>query len=166
MKKIWTLIAAGALIAGIVGYAGAQGAGPKGQKGGPQAGADKPGGPRQGGPRASRMQAELFAKIQPPLSADQKKKVEALNKSFGEQIRKLMEAPGERESKREKFMALRKKHQEEIAKILNKQQQESLKKLMEEARKRRGQNGGPNGVRKPGGQKPGGGKPGGQKPPL
>ena len=85
MKRFLTLIAVTAALATMAVPAFAQGAGPGGQKpgGGIQGGQRGPGGP--GGPggmgreRMQKMRAELLAKLN--LSADQKTKIAALDKS-------------------------------------------------------------------------------------
>ena len=168
MKKFFSLIFAGALLAGLVSSVSAQGgAGPKG--GAPGVGGQQ----RPGGGRGGRM-AELMGKIQPPLTADQKKKIEAINKDFRAQIQKLMGgAPGQPPKPgqsvgqrpnfdRSKFEPLMKKRNEAILKVLNDKQETSYKKLMEEMMKRRRQGG----QGRPGGPPPPGGSKGGTKPPL
>ena len=173
MKKLFSLIFAGALLAGVVSSVSAQGgAGPKGGAPGVQGGQRGPGGRGPGG----RM-AEMMAKIQPPLTADQKKKIEAINKDFRAQMQKLMgAAPGQPPKPgqttqgsqrmrfdRSKFEPLMKKREEAILKVLNDKQDASYKKLMAEMRARR-QQGGPG---RPGGPPPpGGAKSGGTKPPF
>lgn len=164
MKKFVSVIIAGALIAGLVSTALSQGAaGPKGQKGG-QTKPGAPGGPGQG-QGGRRMGMNFLEQIKPPLTADQKSKIQKVMESMRAEFQKLREAPGDRESKRPKMEALRKKQMEAFNKILTKPQQESLKKLQEEMRKRFQQGGGPGG--RPGGPPPAGGKPPkGNKPPL
>jgi Spy/CpxP family protein refolding chaperone len=166
MKKLFTLIFAGALLAGLVSSVSAQGgAGPKGGAPGVQGGQRGPG---QGG--RGRM-AEMMGKIQPPLTADQKKKIEAINKDFRDQIQKLMggtpgQPPkpgqtgpnaGRRTFDRAKFEPLMKKREEAILKVLNDKQDASYKKLMADMRARRQQGGAgrPGGPPPPGGTKTG-----------
>jgi len=168
MKKIFTLFAAGALLAGMITVVSAQGAGAKGQKGGAQAGQ----GPRgQGGGGRGRMMNDLLAKVKPPVTADQKKKLEALNTKMRAEMEKLRNAPGDMQSKRPKFEALMKKRTDEQNKILTKPQQESLKKLIEEAMKnfQDGRQGGPGGQGRRGGGPNAGGAakpPAKTKPPV
>jgi len=176
MKKFFSLIFAGALLAGLVSSVSAQGggAGPKGGAPGVQGGPGGPGGP--GGRRPGGRMAELMGKIQPPLTADQKKKIEAINKDFRAQMQKLMGGtpgqppkPGQNGGAgrpnfdRSKFEPLMKKRNEAILRVLNDKQDASYKKLMEEMMKRRRQ-GGQGG--RPGGPPPPGGNKGGTKPPL
>lgn len=174
MKKLFSLIFAGALLAGLVSSVSAQGgAGPKGGAPGVQGGQRGPG---QGG--RNRM-SEMMGKIQPPLTADQKKKIEAINKDFRAQMQKLMGGtpgqppkPGQTGANggrrmqfdRSKFEPLMKKREEAILKVLNDKQDASYKKLMSEMRARRMQRG-PGGPPPPGGTKTGGAKGGGTKPP-
>ena len=170
MKKFFSLIFAGALLAGLVSSVSAQGgAGPKGGAPG-VGGQQRPGGGRGPGGRM----AELMGKIQPPLTADQKKKIEAINKDFRAQMQKLMGGtpgqppkPGQNGQRpqfdRSKFEPLMKKRTEAILKVLNDKQDASYKKLMEDMMKRRRQGG--QGGRQ-GGPPPPGGNKGGTKPPL
>lgn len=161
MKKIFTLFAAGALLAGMITVVSAQGAGAKGQKGGAQAGQ----GPRgQGGAGRGRMMNDLLAKVKPPVTAEQKKKLEALNTKMRAEMEKLRSAPGDMQSKRPKFEALMKKRTDEQNKILTKPQQESLKKLIEEAMKNF--QGGRRGAGGPGAGGQGGRGGGAAKPPA
>ena len=177
MKKFFSLIFAGALLAGLVSSVSAQGgAGPKGGAPG-VGGQQRPG----GGGRGGRM-AELMGKIQPPLTADQKKKIEAINKDFRAQMMKMMGGtpgqppkagqppkPGQNGGAgrpnfdRSKFEPLMKKRTEAILKVLNDKQDASYKKLMEEMMKRRRQGGE---AGRPGGPRPPAGNKGGTKPPL
>lgn len=164
MKKFFSLIFAGVILAGLITSAFAQGgAGPKG---------GAPGGPGAG--RGGRM-AELMKKIQPPLTAAQTKQIEAINKDIRAQFQKMRGGTSGQPPKpganggqrpqvdRSKFEALMKKRNEAILKVLNPQQDASFKKLMEEMMNRRRQ-GGQGG--RPGGPPPPGGKQGGTKPPL
>lgn len=176
MSKFYSMIVAATLLAGTVSLVFAQGgaAGPKGGQKGPQAGQRGPGGP--GGPGGQRRggMGAIMEKIQPPVTADQKKKIEAINKKYREQMMKLRGGtPGQRptpgqgggrpqmdDATRKKFMDLMKKRNDEIMKVLNAKQQASYKKLVDEMMKRFQNGGGPGGPR-------GGGAPrGGNKPPL
>jgi Spy/CpxP family protein refolding chaperone len=122
MRKFYSLLIAGALVAGLVALVGAQGAGVKGQKG--------PG--VQGGQRRSggRM-AEMMGKIQPPLTAEQKKKIEKINSDFRAQFQKMRSTakPGQRPDMA-KMQDLMKKRNDAIMKVLNAKQQASYKKLL------------------------------------
>lgn len=174
MRKLLSIVVAGALVAGLIATVSAQGAGPKGgQKSGVQPGQGGPGGPRGGGQRA-RM-ADLMKKIQPPLTADQTKKIEAINSKFREDMQKLRGAGGPgrqgqqgQQGQRQqgarpdmaKFMELNKKRMDAINKVLSKKQQESFKKLTAEMMQRFQQGRGPGGAA--GNRPPGGGA----KPPA
>src|SRR5688572_31459437 len=88
MKKFFSLMFAGVILAGLITSAFAQGgAGPKGGAPGAPGGKQRPGGGQSG--RGGRM-AELMKKIQPPLTAAQTKQIEAINKDFRAQMQKLM----------------------------------------------------------------------------
>jgi Spy/CpxP family protein refolding chaperone len=177
MKKFFSLIVAGALMAGIVAIAPGQGAGPK--SGGVQGGPKQPGGPGgQGGRQGNRVRfADLMKKIQPPLTADQTTKIEAINKKSREEMQKLRGAgsgpggpprngaqggpPSGQRPDMSKFMDIMKKRNEAINKVLTKKQQESFKKLTADMMKRFQQGRGGGG--RPGGPPPPGGKAGGGK---
>lgn len=185
MNKLFSILVAGALIAGLIATVSAQGAGPKGgQKAGAQGGPGGPGGPRGGQGQRNRM-GELMKQIKPPLTADQTKKIEAINDKFRAEMRKLRDAgpnaggpaggarqggpggPGGRPNM-QKFMELNKKRMDAINKVLNKQQQASFKKLTEEMMKRFQQGGRGGGLVPPAGKggpppKPGAGKTGSGK---
>lgn len=119
----------------------AQDAGPRGGKGG--AGAGQPGQPRMG-MRMGRMNDEMMKKLN--LTAEQKKKVEALQKKQQAERRKVMEGmkltPGtqpteeQRKQMREKMQPMIERHQKEFQEILTPTQREQFKKMIEEARKR------------------------------
>lgn len=155
MKNIFRVltVAVAAMSLAAVGFA--QTPGPKGNKQGFQGkGQDGKG----FGGRMRGMNKELLGKLN--LSADQQKKVEALEKSTQSKVQAIMNTDGDRESKMKKMREVMQGHRDELNKILTKPQQEQLKKLMAEARAKRQKDGkGPDGKgAKPGsGKKPGGG---------
>ncbi|MBV6457137.1 MAG: hypothetical protein HONBIEJF_00244 [Fimbriimonadaceae bacterium] len=134
----------------------AQTPGPKGNKQGFQG--KGPGGKGFGG-RMRGMSKEFLAKLN--LTADQQKKVEALEKSTQSKVQAIMNTDGDRESKMKKMREVMQGHRDAMGKILTKQQQEQMKKMMAEARAKRQKDGkGPDGK---GGKptlnkKPGGGR--------
>ena len=135
-----------------------------------------PGGPGMGGPggrgggmkRMAEMQKKILDQLK--LTADQKKKVDALDADTAKKLRAAMESlkpstPGARpdfSQMREKIQPIRKAREAALAKILTKDQlkkySELRKKAMDDMRKSFGGFGGPGG-RGPGG--PGGPPPGG-----
>lgn len=97
-----------------------------------------------------KRQVELFTKL--GLNASQKKKVEALMAQQMKDVKALMDAPGDRASKRAKFEEMRKKNDAALKKILTSTQ---YKKLQEMRPQRRPSGGGAPGKGGPSG-KPGG----------
>lgn len=174
MKRL-VLIITGTVLATALAFsqaAGPQGQGKgqaKGQGGQVRAGQRGPGGPGQGGPdraamrqRMQQMQKEIYAKLK--LSADQTKKVEALDKATTKKLDDLRAAPGDRQSKGPKMREIRDAHQKELEKILTKAQADQFKKLRKEQMdKMRAQFGGGRGPGGPGGPPPGGAKAGAAK---
>lgn len=128
MKKTLTLLCIAAISMSLVATAGAQAAGPKeGQK--PAFGSEK----RQAA--SKKMRAEILAKL--GLSAEQKTKVEALDKKFEAEARTIIAAAkGDRKAAQEKLTELRKSHQQEMAKILTPDQQRKLMELRRESMKK------------------------------
>ncbi|HMS54134.1 MAG TPA: hypothetical protein PKA27_01915 [Fimbriimonadaceae bacterium] len=116
----------------------AQAAGPKGGAGKPGAGVQKgapgggPGAGRQGGMRRGMgMNEEMMAKL--GLSADQKKKIEALNKKTQDQMKAVFEgSKGDREKAREKMRPIMENQRNEMKKILTPAQQAKLEQLRKE----------------------------------
>jgi len=142
----------------------AQGAGPQGgapgvgQQGGRRGGGQGMGGMRRmGGARMAQRNKELFAKLN--LTADQKKKIEALQKKHQEKMRATFTQAGgpsaDRQALMEKFREMQKGYRAELMKILTpaqeKQYSAAVKEMREKMRKERGQ-GGPGGApgRRPG----------------
>lgn len=150
MKKVLTIVAAGVLTLGLVGAAAAQNAGAKGGKatGGAQ------GGRVRGG---MRMGQDIMAKLN--LTPDQKKKVDALQKKTGDEMKKVMgDGKGDRRQMRDKVRPIMESYRKSLMDILTPEQEAKFKKLMEEARAkfRQGGAGRPGGAQ--GGAKAGGAK--------
>jgi Spy/CpxP family protein refolding chaperone len=147
MKKLITIMIAGALAASFATSAFAQGAGPRG--GGVQGGQGGIGGgkgQRQGGGmRMMKMQQELMAKLN--LTTAQKTKIEAINKKFADDMKTLREKAktGDRKALQPEFRKAQMAHREEIAAVLTAEQkkkyQEEMKAMMEKMRKERGGDG-------------------------
>lgn len=185
MKRL-VLILTGTVLATALAFS--QAAGPQGQAKGQakgqgdqvRAGQRGQGGPGQGGPdraaireRMQKMQKEIYAQLK--LSADQTKKVEALDKATAKKLDDLRAAPGDRQSKGPKMREIRDAHQKDLEKILTKAQADQFKKLRQEQMDKmraqfgggrdRGGPGGPGGPpaggAKAGAAKTGGGKGGG-----
>jgi len=163
MKKILTILVSTMALAALATSAFAQGAGPKGGFGG-RGGQGGPGG--MPGGRMAKMQGEILAKLN--LSADQKKKIDALNAKRQEEMKKMFgggpPAEGDRDKMREKMRESQKAYRKELDKILKPDQAKKYDALLKEARdKMRAQMGGPGGPGAGGpGGRAGGGKPGGK----
>ncbi len=156
MKNLLKLIVV-ACAMGALTFAMAQDPGPGRKAGGPQGGG-RPGGERRMGMMGGRQQAVL-EKLN--LTADQKKKIEALRKKQAEEMRgafaKNRPEPGQKPdpAMREKMKAARDKYEKELMAILTPDQQKKFKALMKEEmekmRTQRGQGGpaGAGGSKKP-----------------
>lgn len=84
------------------------------------------------------------------LKKDQEKKVHEVNLKAGKQMaemRKNMQAAGDREGMREKFGKMREESSKEMKKILTEDQYKKYEKYLEDRRSRRGQGGGGGGNR-------------------
>lgn len=155
MKNIFRVftVAVAALSLAAVGLA--QTPGPKGNKQGFQG--KGPDGKGFGQGRMRGMSKEFLAKLN--LTADQQKKVDALQKSTQTKVQAIMNTDGDREGKMKKMREVMQGHRDALGKILTKQQQEQLKKMMADARAKRekdgkgfaGKPGGPTPGKKPGG---------------
>jgi Spy/CpxP family protein refolding chaperone len=166
MKNLMMLVAVAALAIGAATDSFAQNRQGQGQ-GQRQQGQGQ--GQRQGQPPGQnregamfRMQEQILAKLN--LTADQKKRVTALNKKTEESMKKLREAPGEMRSKMPKFREIHEGHEKALLQILTAQQRTRYQELLKQERERRmkerqqrqGQGGGQGG-----GQRRGGGTGGG-----
>lgn len=126
----------------------AQGAGPRGGQGGGQGQERGQGGPGQGGirmmqnPEMAKKLQEIQKKVmkQIGLSAEQVKKVEALDKQRAEEGKKMFEQMQkdrqagkemDRDKMRETFEAMRKKHDDGMTKIMGKDKYAQYQKLMQ-----------------------------------
>ena len=118
--------------------------GPAGQKALSQSG---PGGQDRAA-EFKKRQMELFEKL--GLNASQRKKVEALIAQHVKDVKALIQAPGERESKRAKFMEMGKKSDEALKKILTPVQYKKLQEMKPQRGPTRG--GAPGTTGKPGGK--------------
>ncbi|MBS1705066.1 MAG: hypothetical protein JST40_04270 [Armatimonadetes bacterium] len=161
MKSILKLVSVAALAAMVIGSSFAQTPpGPRGGGKGPANG--QQGGQRMRGGGMMKMQQEIFAKLN--LTADQKKKIEALNKKTGDAMRALEnKKPEERRTAMQK---IREDHQNALMKILTPKQQQEYKKLMKEQMEkfRKEHPGGPGGPNGGAPNKGAGGNKGGKKP--
>jgi len=151
MKKLLVLMG---LTAAVMSMALAQTPGPGGQPG--QGGKAGKGQARPGQMR--KMQEEIFAKL--GLSADQKSKIEALNKKMAADFQAMMKA-GNREENRTKMRDMMKKHRDSVMAVLNTQQKAKYQQLLKEMAAKRGQPGGKGGKPGKGGGAAGGATGGG-----
>lgn len=140
MKRIFTVFTVSALTLALSAGLFAQGAGPKGGGVGQQKGQEGRGFKR------GKMNQEFMTKLN--LTADQKKKVEALQKSTQEKMRALMGkggAPGDRQGMREKFKPIMEAHMKAMKEILTPEQEKKLEAMRKEMRSKRGGPGAPGG---------------------
>lgn len=120
----------------------------------------RPGGPGPGGmmrgpsARMGKMNAEIYKQL--GLTADQKKKVDALDKAHMAKMKALFDSAskgGDRSAMRDKFMKLRDEHEKGLFGILSDAQEKKYKTLrkaaMDKFRKERGGMRGPGGPRQP-----------------
>lgn len=125
MNKLVTMVTVAALAVGMSVSVMAQQPGPKG--------GDAKRGPGGIGGRFGRMaemEKDILAKLN--LNADQKKKIEALNKKTKTKMEALMKEPGEMKDKREKFREINQNRRDEMNKILTPAQQKKYKELWQE----------------------------------
>lgn len=128
LKRTLSLIIAAAAL-GLSGAAIAQDAGPKG-------GAPKQGnqggnrGPRMNWKRMQEIQKEILAQLN--LTADQKKKVEALNKKTADALMALREKQGDRQAMRAEMRKINDAHRDEFKSILTKEQHQKYRQLMQQ----------------------------------
>ncbi|MBS1707114.1 MAG: hypothetical protein JSS65_00160 [Armatimonadetes bacterium] len=159
---IKSLIVAGAVMA-LATASMAQAAGPRGGAGAGQARQGGPGGPGGPGGDFMKRREEMMKKIfdQLNLTADQKKKIEALNKDRAEKMKKLMPQGGPRpgagggagagagkpgggagaggganSDMRAKFQAMQKEYDASLKKILGDAKFAQYEKLLKEAREK------------------------------
>jgi Spy/CpxP family protein refolding chaperone len=158
MKKFVKVLTIGGLALSLAGGVFAQGAGPAGGAPKPGLGQGKgqgaPGqGPRGGAGMMRRGQDEMFAKLN--LTADQKKKVEALNKALQDKVQGMFQKNknGDRSAMREQMKPIMEKYQKDLKAILTKAQWDQLEKMRQERREKMRQQFGA-GAGKPG-EKPG-----------
>lgn len=137
MKKFLTLIAIATMALGLGAVSLAQDAGPRaGQLQGKQKG--RHGG---GGARLMKVQKEILAKLN--LTADQKRKVEELDKKTQADVKELMDS-GKQD--RQQMKQIMEEHRAGMAKILTPEQNrrfremmlDAMKKMKEEREKRKG----------------------------
>jgi len=148
MKKLLTLGAIAVIGMGLTVSSNAQAPGPGGPGGRLQAGQGGPGGGRMM-MRLGETQKKILGQLD--LSADQKKKIEALDKKTKTSMEKLMKEPGDRQAKGPKMREIMQSHREDLNKILTPAQQKKYQELMKaEMQKMRDQRGdrGPAGGRK------------------
>lgn len=144
MNRFLTILTVCGAIAALTTSSFAQGAGPKGGKGG-----NFGGGPGQGrgmGGGRMMMRGNIMEKLN--LTAAQKQKIEAIQKKYMPQIQEAMQSfrksmkPGERptdeqrKAMRAKMKPINDKMMAEINKVLTPAQQKQLKQAMEEQRKK------------------------------
>lgn len=145
MKKFLTLVTAVGLAVSLSAISLAQGAGPKngGQGSTTQKGQKGQEGRRGGMMMRGKMMQEILAKLN--LTADQKKKIEALQASTREKIKALRDKNkgGDMRSMRDQFRPIMEAHQKGMKDILTDAQEKKLEELMKEARAKRGGPGGP-----------------------
>lgn len=120
--------------------------------GGGQRGPGGPGGPGGRGGQRMDPKARLQQMVKDlSLTADQTKKVEALQKKMMDTMTKLRSAPGDRSSKMDQFKKMRDEFNGGMKKILTPAQQAKFEKMQKERMNRRG-GGGPGGPGGPGGK--------------
>lgn len=128
MKKIYSLLAIGGLALSLSAISFGQDAGPQGG----QLGAQKRQGGRMhgGGKHMAKLQAEVLAKLN--LTADQKAKIEALNKNTQTEVKTIVTEGqgGDRQEIGKKIREVQKNHRESLNKILTPAQQAKFKELM------------------------------------
>lgn len=138
MKKTLTVLAIATMALGL-------GVGAYAQDAGPQGGQLKQGqGQRKGGgmqKARGKIQQDILAQLN--LTADQKAKIEALNKKTQETVKeKMAAADGDRQKGGQGMREVMKNHQESLMKILTKEQQVKYRELwmakMKEMREKRG----------------------------
>jgi len=134
MKKIWKTFLIAGIAAILVVPAMAQQAGPTGGglQNGPQSGAKKDG---KGGGRLLKLTKELLAKVQPPLSADQKAKVADLDKKTMASMKELRgkAQTGDKTQMRDALKKISTDYRDGLKAILTPEQQTSYQTLMKEA---------------------------------
>lgn len=139
MKGLFKLIAISAVVASLIGGAYAQAAGPNGggvKNGGAQGGKQggKLGAGRMG---AGKLQMEILAKVNPPLSPDQKTQIERLNARTNEALAALKEKAkgGDRAALLPEMKRIQEERQSGLKSILTPAQQQSYMELLKEAAK-------------------------------
>lgn len=136
MNKILKLIAISALGAVFAVGAFAQAAGPNGSglQGGKQGGAGKEG--KLGGARnLQKMQVEILQKITPPLTADQKTKIEQLNQKTKDAVKALRDkaGTGDRAALRTEMQKIQADRKQAMEAILTPEQRKSYAELLKAA---------------------------------
>lgn len=135
MKKIMNIFVVAALAAGITTSALAQDAGPKGGKGGQpgQPGAERS---ERRGPNMQRMmqmRKQMMDKLN--LTADQKKKVAALDAKMKQQMEAAMKSSGgDRQKMMQGMRGMRQSYQKDLNAILTADQRKKFEQLMKERR--------------------------------
>lgn len=138
MTKILKIVAISALAAVLSVGAFAQAAGPQGggvQNGGQTGGkAGKAGGLKQ----MQKVEEEVFQKLTPALSADQKAKIEQINQKTKDSAKALREKlkTGDKAAIREEMQKVQTTRRESIQAILNPEQKKSYQALMKAAREK------------------------------
>lgn len=147
MKRFFTVFTVSALTLALSAGLFAQGAGPKGGGVGQQKGQEGRGFKR------GKMNQEFMAKLN--LTPDQKKKIDALQKSTQEKMKALMgnggAVKGDRTAMREKFKPIMDAHKKAMKEILTPEQEKKLEAMRKEMRSKRGGPGGKGGPPKGGG---------------
>lgn len=134
MKKIWKTVLIAGIATILVVPAMAQQAGPKGGglQGGAQTGAKRDG---KGGGRLLKITKEVLAKVQPPLSAEQKTKVAALDKKTMASMKELRgkAQTGDKTAMRDAMKKISTDYRDGLKAILSPAQQTSYQTLVKEA---------------------------------
>jgi hypothetical protein len=136
MRNLFKLIAVAAVASTLVAGAFAQAAGPTG--GGVKGGAGAQGGKQgnfAGARKGGKLELEILAKVNPPLSADQKTKIEQLNARTKESLMALKEKAktGDRAALRPEIQKIQEERRNGLKSILTPAQQKSYMDLMKEA---------------------------------
>jgi Spy/CpxP family protein refolding chaperone len=141
--KALTIVALGVLAVGAF----AQAAGPQGGgvKGGVQGGGK--GDLGKGGLKGNqKLEQQIWAKLTPPLNADQKAKLELINQKTMSSVKALKEKigkGGDREALKPEIMKIQQERRDAIKALLTPEQQKSymalMKEAMEKLRKERGE---------------------------
>lgn len=135
MRNLIKLIAVSAVAGTLIGGAYSQAAGPTG--GGVKGGAGSQGGKQVGARKGigAKFESEILAKINPPLSQDQKAQIEKLNAQTNEALAALKEKAksGDKSAIQPEMKRIQEDRQTALRAILSPAQQQSYMELMKDA---------------------------------